>query len=146
MLSTLPADYAKFDRRNRVIAVANGVGALLTLAFWGLVFTKLPLPNTLSNASERMNAATTYAFGIADLIWSLPLLLMAAIGLWRRRLWGVLAAYMTNALWCYSLTVIIARDLYSQTLSPGTVIFLPFAFFSIWATIQLWKQHEVSWP
>jgi hypothetical protein len=94
--------------------------------------------------SERANAATTYGFGISDLVWSLPLLFLSCVGLWRLRSWGWTAAQMTNALWVYSMTVVLIRDFYT-TLSPGGMLFTPFAIIAVWATYYLWKHRELFW-
>ncbi len=128
-----------------LIAIINALAALLTVLFWVLGFIRLPNPATLAAGPDRMNAAATYGFGIADFIWSLPLLLIAAVGLWKLRTGGWLAAQMANALWWYSLTVLVVRDLYMHTISPGNVIFLPFTFFSFWAAVYLWRKRRLFW-
>jgi hypothetical protein len=116
----------------------------MTIAFWLLVLLKplVPRPGDFSVLSERANAATTYAFGLADLIWSLPLLLLARFGLWRVRFWGWTAAQMVNVLWLYSMTVILIRDGYTA-LSPGGILFTPFALIAGWATYYLWKRRDL---
>src|SRR5574341_2089801 len=122
------------------LAIINGLAFFATLIFWLLVLLKklVPSPNDLTVFSERMNAATTYGFAIGDLIWSTPLLFLSCLGLWRLRFWGWTAAQMTNALWIYSMTVVLIRDSYT-TLSPGGALFTPFALIAIWATYYLWK-------
>lgn len=129
-----------------VIASINGLGFLVTLVFWALVLFKklVPPPGDLANLSERANAATTRGFMIGDMVWSAPLLLIAALGLWRLRPWGWTAAQMVNALWCFSMTVVLVRDAYT-TLSPGGVIFFPFVPVAIWATYYLWKNRSIFW-
>ena len=126
------------------IAIINGVAFLLTIVFWLMVFVKqlVPSPDELAAFAERANAATTYGFGIGDLVWSLPLLLLSCIGLWRMRFWGWTAAQMVNALWVYSMTVILIRDAYTK-LSPGGVLFTPFALIAVWATYYLWKHRNI---
>jgi len=127
-----------------VIAVINAVGLVITIAFWLLVLLKhlVPTPGSLASPLERANAATTYGFLLGDFVWSVPLLFLAAVGLWRMRLYGWTAAQMANALWVYSMTVIWLRDAYT-TPSPGGVLFLPFALAAIWATVILWKQRAL---
>jgi hypothetical protein len=129
-----------------IIAIINGAGFFLTLAFWMLVFFKrlVPLPADVAAMAERANAATTYGFMLGDLLWSLPLLFLAATGLWRIRFWGWTAAQLVNALWIYSLTVLLMRDIYTA-LSPGVALFLPFAIISIWATWYLWANRKLFW-
>lgn len=131
------------DRRPRIVtflAAVNAAGFAMTLLFWGLVFVRrlVPLPGSLTAAADRANAAVTYGFMIGDVLYSAPLLLAAAVGLWRLRSWGWLAAQIVNALWIYSMTVILLRDAYTR-LSPGGVLFLPFAVVSIWAIPRLWQ-------
>ena len=123
----------------KVIAIVNGLAAVLHLLFWIIAFIRLPALATQETVHDKMNLATTYGFGIADLIWSVPFLLIGSIGLWRIKFSGWLGAYLANALYWYSFTVIIIRDLSADAVSPGTVVFLPFAVFAFWAAIYLWK-------
>lgn len=129
-----------------IIAVINAVGLLITIAFWALVALKpaVPPPGTFESLPERVNAATTYGFMIGDLIWSVPLLAIAAIGLWKVRFYGWTAAQMANALWVFTLTVTWYRDAYAG-ISPGAVIFLPFALAAVWAAVVLWKERARFW-
>ncbi len=121
----------------------NGVGFVVTVLFWATVFFRhlIPYPAELTTLPERANSAVTYGFMIADVIYSLPLLFLATIGIWRRSMWGWLAGQMVNILWIYSMTVILTRDA-NTTLSPGGVLFLPFAIVSVWAIPFLWLKRE----
>lgn len=129
-----------------IIAIINAVGFLVTLLFWGLVFFKhlVPAPGELTTATERANAATTYGFMIGDILWSAPLLFFATTGLWRPRPWGWMSAQMVNALWIYSMTVIWTRDAYNA-ISPGALLFTPFAVAALWATFYLWNHRDLFW-
>jgi len=129
----------------RLVAVVNVAGAALTLVFWGLAVLRLPPPWRVTAASERLNVATTYAFGAADLVWAVPLLVLSARGLWRRTALGWTLAQAVNILWLYSLSVIVLRDLLAGTLSPGTLLFLPFALFAAWAAVALWRERAAYW-
>jgi hypothetical protein len=126
------------------LVIINGLAFILTLVFWLAVLLKklVPLPGELTVLSEKANAATTYGFTIGDLIWSTPLLFLSCVGLWRQRAWGWTAAQMTNALWIYSMTVVLIRDFYT-TLSPGGILFTPFALIAFWATYYLWKRRAL---
>ncbi len=128
------------------IAIVNGIGFVITLLFWGAVYfeTLVPRPASLTVLAERANAATTYGFLLGDILWSAPLLLLATIGLWRPRPWGWTSAQMVNALWIYSMTIVWMRDAY-VTISPGALLFTPFAVIAIWATYYLWKQRNLFW-
>jgi hypothetical protein len=122
-----------------VFAVVNVIGLIFTVAFWSLVYFKrlVPLPGDLSSLPERTNAAVTYGFMIGDLLFSVPLLFLAAIGIWRMRVWGWAAGQMVNILWLYSMTVILFRDAHSA-FSPGGLLFIPFALVALWAIPYLW--------
>jgi len=125
-----------------VLALINAVALIVTLTFWTLVSFKrfIPFPGGLSSPPERANAAVTYGFMIGDLLYSVPLLFLAAIGIWRLRAWGWTAGQMANILWIYSVTVILFRD--AQTsFSPGGLLFAPFALVALWATPYLWRKR-----
>jgi hypothetical protein len=125
------------------LAVVNYIACGVTVAFWALVFfgRLVPPPGRLQSEPERANAAVTYGFMLGDLIYSVPLLLLAGAGLWRLRAWGWLAAQMANALWIYSMTIILLRDSYSRW-SPGALLFVPFAALALWAVPYLWNQRR----
>ena len=126
----------------KLIAVINGIAAVLHLTFWILAFLhlfKLPTPNSIA---ERANLATTYGFGLADIIWSITFLTVGSINLWKMKQTGWLAAQFANVLYWYSFTVILTKDSASNTISPGTIIFLPFAIFSFWVAYYLWNNRE----
>lgn len=123
------------------IVVVNGIAAVLHLIFWIIAFIRLSSLSSQNGIAEQIDLATTYGFGIADIIWSVPLLAMGSIGLWKMKPIGWLAAHLANVLYWYSFTVIIIRDLSSNTISPGTILFLPFAIFSFWAATYLWKAR-----
>lgn len=126
-----------------VVALVNGVAVLLHLAFWLLVLAHLPSPLEVGEPLARAAAATTRGFGIADLLLSVPLLAAGSIGLWRLAGWGWLAAQMAHALYAYSLTVVVVRDLYAGAPSPGTMLFLPFALFGLGAALYLWRRRHL---
>ncbi|MFC2088684.1 hypothetical protein ACFLSX_03705 [Calditrichota bacterium] len=128
--------------RIKLISIINGIAALLHLIFWILAFTRLPSISSFGTVSEQMNLATTYGFGIADIIWSVPFLLLGSIALWKNKLVGWMGAYFANVLYWYSFTVIILRDLTADSISPGTILFLPFALFAFWAAYYLWKVQS----
>jgi hypothetical protein len=129
-----------------VIAVVNALAMAVTVLFWGLVLILrlVPPPGGLPDIAARANAATTYGFLFGDLLWSTPLLALAAVGVWRLRPWGWTAAQMANVLWVYSMTVIWVRDGYT-TPSPGGLLFLPFTVFAFWATYYLWRTRHLFW-
>jgi hypothetical protein len=128
------------------LVIINALGCIITLLFWlSILFSKLvPSPSDLEVFTERVNAATTRGFMIADLLYSVPLLFIATIGLWKMRSWGWTAAQIVNGLWIFSMTVIWTRDVYSK-LSPGGILFLPFTLIAVWAIVYLWRQRLLFW-
>jgi hypothetical protein len=125
------------------LAVVNAIGFVVTILFWATVFLRhlVPFPGDLTALADRANSAVTYGFMAADMLYSAPLLFLACLGLWRRKSWGWLAAQMVNALWIFSMTVILIRDAYT-TISPGGLLFIPFTLIAIWAIPFLWMHRE----
>jgi hypothetical protein len=125
------------------LSVVNAVAAVITVLFWGMVWLRrlVPFPGGLESAADRANSAVTYGFMIGDILYSVPLLLLAWLGIRRLKAWGWMAAQMANALWVYSLTVILFRDAYTA-LSPGGLLFTPFALAAVWAIPYLWKHRK----
>jgi hypothetical protein len=125
------------------LSIVNAIALFITLLFWGMVFAKrlIPFPGDLTAMTDRANSAVTYGFMIGDILYSAPLLMLAWLGLWRLRSWGWLAAQMANALWIYSMTIILIRDYYT-TRSPGGVFFIPFTIVAIWAIPYLWIHRR----
>ena len=130
----------------KLIALINGIAALLHLLFWIIAFVRLPSISSYGPVAEQMNLATTYGFGFADIIWSVPFLLLGSIALWKNKLVGWLGALFANVLYWYSFTVIIIRDLSANSMSPGTILFLPFALFAFWAAYFLWEVRDSFLP
>jgi len=126
------------------LSIVSAVALVATLLFWGVVFVEraVPLPGGLTGVAERGNSAVTYGFMIGDVLYSAPLLLAAALGLWRLRSWGWMAAQMVNALWVYSMTLVLFRDAYTA-MSPGGLLFTPFAAVAIWAMPYLWVRRRL---
>ncbi len=120
------------------IAIVNAAGAVMTAAFWALVYFRVFAPGAPPAAQDAGAMSATFGFMAGDLTWALALQALSAAGLWRMRTWGWLAAQMVNILWLYSMTVIWCRDAHAGALSPGAVLFLPFVPFSLWALRRLW--------
>lgn len=127
------------------IAIVNAFAAILTVAFWGLVFLRIFAADVPPGGLDASSLSTTFGFMIGDLVWAGLVLIISVLGLWRMRMWGWLAAQMVNILWLYSMTVIWCRDIYSGNISPGAVLFLPFVPFSIWAFFYLWNVRDRFW-
>lgn len=129
----------------KLIVAINGFAAILHIVFWSLVFLRLPSPWSGVEIVEKHDLIVTYGLGIADLLWSAPLLAAGSILLKKRLLVGWLAAQMANVLWWYSFTFILFRELSTMHIRPGTVVFLPFALFSLWSAWYLWKVRSSFW-
>ena len=121
------------------LVIVNAVALVITILFWGMIFFRrlVPFPGDLASSADRANSAVTYGFMVGDILYSVPLLFLAWLGLRKRKSWGWLAAQMANALWVYSMTVILFRDAYT-TISPGGLIFIPFTLVAVWAIPYLW--------
>jgi hypothetical protein len=124
------------------IALVNGIAAIVTLTFWLLVQRRLFGSQKFPDVVDRSSLATTLGFMIADTVWGLPLLILSAVGLWHSRFWGWATAQMVNILWFYALTIAWVRDVYLGSISPGSILFLPFTLFAVWATIYLWRHRS----
>lgn len=138
-------DEPKNDERTfgiKLISVINGIAALLHLIFWILAFFHLSKSAPQNTLAEQANLATTYGFGIADILWSITFLTVGSIELWKMNQLGWLAAQFANVLYWYSLTVILTKDIVSGSISPGTILFLPFAVLSFWIAFYLWKIRD----
>lgn len=127
------------------IAIINGIAAVLSLLFWYLVQHRLFGVAHLSLSLDPTSVASTLGFMVADLIWAIPLLIVSGLGLWRLQAWGWTTAQVANLLWLYPLTAAWTRDLYLGSISPGNLLFLPFALFAVWTTCYLWQIRHLFW-
>ena len=145
MVHSIMQHQEKVERGIGLIATVNGIAAVLHFIFWTIVFLRLPRPWTVDAAAQRVDLIVTYGLGMADLLWSVPFLTIGSLWLRRRRLIGWIAAQMVNALYWYSFTFILVRELSAQSIRLGTMLFLPFALFSPWAAWYLWKVRAAFW-
>ncbi|MGA1795861.1 MAG: hypothetical protein ACMUIL_08365 [bacterium] len=125
-----------------MIAVINAVAAALTLLFWTLAYIRFFAGAPIRDPVLRASAAATLGFLVGDLIWAVPVLILSVPGLWRCRDWGWSLAQAANVLWVYSLTAVWVRDLYAGRISPGAVLFTPFALVALWAIVYLWRTRD----
>jgi hypothetical protein len=136
---------AKVPRGIRLIATMNGIAAVVHFMFWILIFFLLPQPWTIDAGAQKIDLIVTYGLGVADLLWSVPTLTIGSFWLRRQTLFGWLAAQMANVLYWYSFTFILVRELSVQSIRPGTLLFMPFALFSLWAAWYLWQVRVIFW-
>ena len=127
----------------KLIAIVNGIAAIFHLAFWTAPLTKLTLLIPSIQAPANADMATIYGLGLADLIWSIPLLTIGSIGLWKMKSIGWLAAQFVNVLYWYSHTLVFTIGIVSGNISLGMFVFLPFGIFSFWAAFYLWKTRNI---
>jgi hypothetical protein len=128
----------------RFLSLWNWIGFGLTLLFWGAIAIshRVLLPWELATPLEKGASAVTYGFLLGDLLYSLPLLFLAARGLALQKSWGWMSAQMANALWVYSMTLILIRDGFTRW-SPGSVLFIPFLIIAIISIPWLWKNRSL---
>ncbi len=126
----------------KTIISVNCIAAVITLLFWLLVLFKLFIKPGNELSMDLPSKASTFGFLIADLLWAVPILILSIPGLLKLKSWGWLAAQLANVLWVYSLTALWIRDLYTGAITPGDIIFLPFAVFSIWSAYYLWLNRS----
>ncbi len=129
----------------RAIAIVNAVSAILTAAFWALVYLRLFAGAPIVDPVAHASAGATLGYLVGDVVWALPLLVLSVPALLGGRPSGWLFAQMINVLWWYSMTAVWVRDLYTGVISPGAVLFAPFALFSFWAAVYLWRVREQFW-
>ena len=127
----------------KLIAVVNGVAAIFHLLFWTSPLTKLTLLIPLIQAPVNADMSIIYGLGIADLIWSIPLLTIGSISLWKMKPIGWLAAQLVNVLYWYSHTLIITSAIISGNYTFGIFVFVPFGVFSFWAAFYLWTPRNI---
>ena len=127
----------------KLIAVVNGIAAILHLVFWTAPFTGVIhiIPSIQPPANVDM--VTIYGLGVADLIWSIPLLTIGSVGLWKMKPIGWLAAQLVNVLYWYSHTFVITVGIVLGNVSFGMLVFIPFGLFSFWAAFYLWKTRNI---
>ena len=124
----------------KFIAGVNLVAAVVHVLFW--VAALVYLGGTRPDGPVSSALATTIGIGVADLVCSVPLLLAGSMPLIRRKPIGWLAAQMANGLYVYSMTFILVRDGLVGVIQPGTLIFLPFTLFAVFAFGVLWKERS----
>ncbi|WP_319531499.1 hypothetical protein [uncultured Cohaesibacter sp.] len=123
----------------KLVAGVNLFAAVVHVLFWAAALVHLGGTRPEGPVSSAL--ATTFGIGIADLVWSVPLLLTGSLLLIRRKPIGWLAAQMANGLYFYSMTFILVRDGLVGVFQPGTLVFLPFTLFAVFAFRVLWKER-----
>lgn len=89
--------------------------------------------------------------GFADALIGLPLFILALIGLWKMRFWGVAVSWMVFGISFYWTSVAWAKQYFyleasvkCQPFNMGVHFMLAFVFlFSAWASWYLYKKRAI---
>ncbi len=89
------------------------------------------------------------AIGLADVIIGPPIFIIATIGLWKMRFYGLMASFMGFGIGFYWTTIawvkqvfLIQADVKSEPFDAGTHGMLAFVFlFSLWGSWYLKKKR-----
>lgn len=129
-----------------VLWVIGQGGALIfydTVAEWGFQEPRESLDPALVEVNK--------GFAFADIVIQIPLFVFAAIGLWRRRFYGVVGSWLVLGINIYWPMVVWAMQyFFKQTgvkyhpLDTSINGFLVFIFlFAVWASWYLFKKHRL---
>lgn len=124
------------------IVVVAAVGWVTTVSPWVWVHLsdQLPAPSVGASYWERSFLGLVRGLATVDAIWSNLFLAAGAIGLCRMRAWGWTAMLMGNAIWLYTATFTVMRDLYVGV-TDATLFFLPFTLFALGSSVYLWRRR-----
>lgn len=126
----------------KTIISVNCIAVIVTIFFWIFVLFKIFINPSSETTMDIASKASTFGFLISDLIWAVPLLIISIPGLIKLKFYGWTSAQLANILWIYSLTNLWVRDIYIGIITPGDILFLPFAIFSIWSAYCLWSNRD----
>jgi len=113
-----------------------------TVADMGLVAPRLTL--------DPFIVVINQAIGLADALIGVPLFILAVIGLWQKKFWGVVFSWMVFGISFYWPTVAWVKQYFyldasikCQPFDLGTHFMLAFVFlFSIWGSWYLYKNYR----
>ncbi len=134
------------------------IGALLLLMLvFGQAMSFIDYEFTVSTGLQEsvdvigeMGVAVNKAFGAADTIIYLPLLLMGLVGLWIKKKWGIHAMVAALAITAYWPVVNIFILLFARE-APGfhfsnfasyCIVLTSFSLYGIWGIWYLYKNRE----
>ncbi|MCR4436563.1 MAG: hypothetical protein QHH06_12170 [Clostridiales bacterium] len=129
-----------------VIVIFNILGWITTEGMWLYLHATRQIPEIASMNSfwEKSYIGLVNGFTVADAIWSNLTLLLAIFGLWKMKPWGWTAAMMANAIWVYTMTCTMVRDL-SVKITFGLIFFSIFALGALASTAYLWHKRSRFW-
>ena len=112
-----------------------------TVASWGLVEAR--------ETVDPFCIVINRAIGLADVIIGPPIFIIATIGLWKMRFYGLMASFMGFGIGFYWTTIawvkqafLIQAGVKSEPFDVGTHGMLAFVFlFSLWGSWYLYKKR-----
>lgn len=126
-----------------MIGQGGAVVAYDTVAEWGLQEAR--------ETADPFIIVINRAIGLADAIIGVPIFILATIGLWQTRFYGIMASFMVMGISFYWTTVAwikqyfyIQANIKCEPFSVGTHSMLGFVFiFSIWSCWYLYKNRKL---
>ena len=114
-----------------------------TVAQWGLVDAR--------DTVDPFIIVINRAIGLADVIIGPPIFIIATIGLWKMRFYGLMASYMGFGIGFYWTAIawvkqsfLIQAGVKSEPFDLGTHGMLAFVFlFSVWGSWYLFKNRKL---
>lgn len=135
-----------FHILNIIMWLVGQGGSLIdydTVAKWGLVEAK--------ETVDPFCIVINKAIGFADVIIAPPIFLIATIGLWKTRFYGLMASFMCFGIGFYWTAIawvkqifLIQADVKCEPFDVGTHFMLGFVFlFSVWGSWYLYKNRKL---
>ncbi len=135
-----------FHILNIIIFIVGQGGAVIaydTVAQWGLQEAR--------ETADPFIILINRAIGLADFIIGVPIFILATLGLWKMRFYGIMASFMILGISFYWTTVAwIKQYFYIQAtvkcepFDVATHSMLSFVFlFSLWASWYLYKNRKL---
>lgn len=126
-----------------VVGQGGAVVAYDTVAQWGLVEAR--------DSIDPLIVVINRGIGLADVIIGVPLFIVATVGMWQMRFYGLMASFMVLGISFYwTMVAWIKQHFYLQAavkcepLSVGSHGMLGFVFvFSLWASWYLYKNRSL---
>jgi len=134
-----------FHILNIIIWIVGQGGAVVaydTVAQWGLQEAR--------ESADPFCIVINRAIGLADVIIAPPIFILATIGLWKMRFYGLLTSFMCFGIGFYWTTVAWVKQIFliqagvkCEPFDIGTHGMLAFVFlFSLWGSWYLYKNRK----
>ena len=126
-----------------IVGQGGSVIAYDTIAQWGLVEAR--------ETVDPFCIVINKAIGLADVIIAPPIFIIAVIGLWKMRFYGLMTSFMCFGIGFYWTAIAWVKQIFliqagvkCEPLDIGTHIMLGFVFlFSIWGSWYLYKNRKL---